>query len=122
MSWSFPWASSFGTDFNDDYPVSMTENQQRSGAVEYTFRIQGWRPGPDGSTESPAGTEWATDTRGQPGMSAFALDDGAVYHPYSAYAPGLDGLCGAYQWLDRAPLGRNETGFRWGRHEENESE
>src|SRR5437762_7101540 len=49
-------------------------------------------------------------TRERPGMSAFALEDGVVYHAYSAYARGLDGLWGIYQWLDRAPKGRNETG------------
>ena len=43
-------------------------------------------------------------------MSAFALEDGVVYHTYSAYARGLDALWGMYQWLDRAPMGRNETG------------
>src|SRR5262249_53899131 len=43
-----------------------------------------------------------------PGMSAFALSDGVVHHTYSAYARGLDALWGAYQWLDRAPFGRNE--------------
>ena len=68
------------------------------------------------------GTDVATYTREQPGMSAFALENGAVYHTYSAYARGLDGLWGAYQWLDRAPLGRNETGFWWRRHDEYESE
>ena len=66
--------------------------------------------------------DWATYTREQPGMSAFALENGAVYHTYSAYARGLDGLWGAYQWLDRTPLGRNETGFWWRRHDEYESE
>ena len=45
----------------------------------------------------------ATYTRERPGMSAFALEDGVVYHTYSAYARGLDGLWGMYQWLDRAP-------------------
>jgi predicted dithiol-disulfide oxidoreductase (DUF899 family) len=122
MGWSFPWASSFGSDFNYDFHVSMTEEQQQSGAVEYNFRIQDWRPGPDAGEESPVGTDLATYTREQPGMSAFALENGAVYHTYSAYARGLDGLWGAYQWLDRAPLGRNETGFWWRRHDEYESE
>jgi predicted dithiol-disulfide oxidoreductase (DUF899 family) len=53
-------------------------------------------------------------------MSAFALDDGAIYHTYSAYSRGLDGLWGMYQWLDRAPLGRNEDtgGLWWRRHDE----
>jgi predicted dithiol-disulfide oxidoreductase (DUF899 family) len=64
------------------------------------------------------GTDVATYTRERPGMSALVLDDGVVYHTYSAYARGLDGLWGAYQWLDRAPRGRNETGFWWRRHDE----
>ena len=51
-------------------------------------------------------------------MSAFALEDGVVYHTYSTYARGLDGLWGMYQWLDRAPKGRNETGLWWRRHDE----
>ena len=42
-------------------------------------------------------------------MSAFTLEDRVVYHTYSSYARGLDGLWGMYQWLDRAPLGRNEA-------------
>ena len=56
------------------------------------------------------GTDVATYMRERPGMSAFVLEDGVVYHTYSAYARGLDGLWGMYQWLDRAPKGRNETG------------
>jgi predicted dithiol-disulfide oxidoreductase (DUF899 family) len=51
-------------------------------------------------------------------VSAFALDDGVVYHTYSAYERGVDGLWSMYQWLDRAPLGRNESGFWWRRHDE----
>src|SRR5919109_1376421 len=72
MGWTFPWASSYGSDFNDE----------------------------------------------RPGVSAFAIEDGALYHTYSAYARGLDGLWGMYQWLDRAPLGRNEQGVWWRRHDE----
>jgi len=68
-----------------------------------------------------AGTDWATFTREAPGMSAFALEDGVVYHTYSAFARGLDGLWGVYQWLDRAPLGRNESGFWMRRHDEYEA-
>jgi predicted dithiol-disulfide oxidoreductase (DUF899 family) len=64
------------------------------------------------------GTDAPTYTRDRPGMSAFVLKDGAVYHTYSTYARGLDGLWGAYQWLDRAPLGRNEAGIWWRRHDE----
>ena len=67
------------------------------------------------------GIDAATYVRERPGMSAFALEDGGgVYHTYSTYARGLDGLWGMYQWLDRAPKGRNEagTGMWWRRHDE----
>jgi len=127
MDWTFPWASSFGSEFNYDFNTSVTEEQQRSGFVEYNYRTSDIRPQLEAGKEGPldefaagAGTDWATFTREAPGMSAFALDDGVVYHTYSAYARGLDALWGMYQWLDRAPLGRNETGpgiwFR--RHDE----
>ena len=65
-----------------------------------------------------SGTDAATYTREAPGMSAFALEDGNVYHAYSAYARGLDGLWSMYQWLDRAPKGRNETDLWFRRHDE----
>jgi predicted dithiol-disulfide oxidoreductase (DUF899 family) len=58
----------------------------------------------------PMSGDWATCRRESPGMSAFALEDGVVYHTYSAYARGLDGLWGMYHWRDRAPRGHNETG------------
>jgi predicted dithiol-disulfide oxidoreductase (DUF899 family) len=122
MGWSFPWASSFETDFNDDFAVRITEAQQRKGGAEYNFqREESWVPGDgEGPTEFAAmtGTDVATYVRERPGMSAFVRDDGAVYHTYSAYARGLDGLWGMYQWLDRAPLGRNETGLWFRRHDE----
>ena len=63
------------------------------------------------------GTDVATYTRDRPGISAFALQDGDVYHTYSAYSRGMDGLWGMYQWLDRAPLGRNEQGVWWRHHD-----
>jgi hypothetical protein len=66
------------------------------------------------------GTDVATFTRERPGLSKFVLEDGVVYHTYSAYARGLDGLWGMYQWLDRAPKGRNETGVWWRWHDEYE--
>ncbi len=66
------------------------------------------------------GTDVATYTRDRPGMSAFVLEDGVVYHTYSTYSRGLDGLWGMYQWLDRAPKGRNEKGVWWRRHDEYE--
>ena len=115
MGWSFPWASASGSDFNADFGVYMTPEQERSGGFEYNFRSSpAWSPpehlrGPFDAWAATTGTDWATYTRERPGMSAFALDDGVVYHTYSAYARGLDGLWGMYQWLDRAPLGRNEA-------------
>jgi predicted dithiol-disulfide oxidoreductase (DUF899 family) len=123
MGWSFPWASSHGSDFNYDFHAAVTEEQQRSGAVEYNFREIDMRPDPATSgagfdSASPVGTDWATYSRELPGMSAFALEEGIVYHTYSAYARGLDGLWGVYQWLDRAPRGRNEEGFWFRRHDE----
>jgi predicted dithiol-disulfide oxidoreductase (DUF899 family) len=67
------------------------------------------------------GTDPATYTRDRPGLSAFVLEDGVVYHTYSTYARGVDGIWGMYQWLDRAPKGRNETGVWWKRHDEYET-
>jgi predicted dithiol-disulfide oxidoreductase (DUF899 family) len=123
MGWSFPWASSFASDFNDDYNVRITEEQQRQGGAEYNYRRESaWLlhdiEGPVAQMAAMSGTDPATYLRERPGVSAFVLDGGAVYHTYSAYARGLDGLWGMYQWLDRAPLGRNETGVWWRRHDE----
>ncbi|MDQ3954556.1 MAG: DUF899 domain-containing protein [Actinomycetota bacterium] len=116
MGWGFPWASSFDSDFNYDFQAAHTEEQQQSGEVEYNFRTMDVRPSLEAGKERPfaewaatTGTDWATYTRETPGMSVFALDDGVVYHTYSAYARGVDSLWGMYQWLDRAPRGRNET-------------
>jgi predicted dithiol-disulfide oxidoreductase (DUF899 family) len=121
MGWSFPWASAFATDFNRDFFVGQTEEEQRTGGVEYNFRPS--KPPTPIAVDSPyakfaamAGTDWPTFTRERPGLSAFTLEDGVVYHTYSAYARGLDGLWGMYQWLDRAPLGRNEGARPWWRH------
>jgi hypothetical protein len=98
--WSFPWASSFGSDFNYDFNVSFTEEQQQSGAVEYNFHTMDTRRDlGDQQTLAVFGTDAATTTREAPGISAFALEDGVVYHTYSAYTRGLDGLWGMYQWL-----------------------
>lgn len=127
MGWAFPWASSHGSDFNFDFGASFTEDQQRKG-IEYNYvrepAMQApsipTRTAPDtpstGATMS--GTDTATYARERPGMSAFVIEDGVVYHTYSAYARGLDGLWGAYQWLDRAPRGRNEPNYWWRRHDE----
>jgi len=133
LGWTFPWASSFESDFNFDFAVGITEMQQREGGAEYNYRREaaaspaGTPDGPSTrfGSESPVGrfarscgTDPATYLRERPGMSAFVLDDDNVYHTYSTYARGLDGLWGAYQWLDRAPLGRNESGIWWRRHDE----
>jgi predicted dithiol-disulfide oxidoreductase (DUF899 family) len=126
MVWTFPWASSFGSNFNSDFSVSFTEEQQRQTGIEYNYRREKaflWRPGQEGgsarsqSRAAMCGTDTATYRRDRAGMSAFALE-GVVYHTYSTYARGLDGRWGMYQWLDRAPKGRNETGVWRLRHDE----
>jgi len=120
MGWTFPWASSFGGDFNFDFSVQLTEEQQRKGGAQYNFeREKVWNPEESEGVVTFAkmsGTDPATYVRERPGMSAFALQDGVVYHTYSAYARGLDALWGMYPWLDRAPKGRNEDDSVWWRH------
>ena len=139
MGWSFPWASSAGSTFNTDFAVALTPEQQRAGGFEYNYRreppmpelaaeplagsiVQTWKlrgeEGPVAQIAASTGTDVATYTRDRPGISAFVLEDGAVYHTYSSYARGLDSLWGMYQWLDRAPKGRNEDGIWWRRHDE----
>jgi predicted dithiol-disulfide oxidoreductase (DUF899 family) len=127
MGWSFPWASSFGSEFNFDFAASFTEEQLLRDGTEYNFQrrsAEAWKPvleaeeGPVAENAVATGTDPASYLREAPGMSAFALDDGVVYHTYSAYARGLDVLWGMYQWLDRAPLGRNESGIWFRRHDE----
>ena len=128
MGWTFPWASALNSDFNPDFNVYFTEEEQREGRSSTTIGARSrWRPSkeddmksriaPDGGhvRRTLTGTDVGTYTRERPGMSAFALEDGVVYHTYSAFARGLDGLWGMYQWLDRAPKGRNEKDF-WIRH------
>jgi predicted dithiol-disulfide oxidoreductase (DUF899 family) len=122
MGWTFPWASSHDSDFNFDFNVSITQEQQRQGGFEYNYQrgtplqLRG-EGGPVAEIAATTGTDAATFMRQRPGMSAFVLEDGVVYHTYSAYARGLDGLWGMYQWLDRAPRGRNETGVWWRHHD-----
>jgi predicted dithiol-disulfide oxidoreductase (DUF899 family) len=135
MGWTFPWASSDGGDFNFDFSVGFTPKQQRDGAIEYNYRREApageplagktvgeWPllgdEGPVAQIAAMTGTDVPTYTRERPGLSAFVLEDGIVYHTYSTYSRGLDGLWGMYQWLDRAPMGRNETGVWWRRHDE----
>jgi predicted dithiol-disulfide oxidoreductase (DUF899 family) len=125
LGWTFPWASSFNGDFNFDFNVSFTEEQQRKGEIEYNYERGGHAM--DATTQIPepvvriaesCGTDVPTYSRDRPGLSTFVLQNGAVYHTYSTFARGLDGLWGMYQWLDRAPLGRNETGVWWRRNDE----
>lgn len=131
MGWTFPWASSAGSDFNADFNVWFSPEQQRDG-IDYNYRREApmagpvagqsmqrrGEAGPVAQIAATTGTDVATYTRDRPGMSAFVLEDGVVYHTYSTYARGLDGLWGMYQWLDRAPRGRNENGVWWRRHDE----
>lgn len=132
MGWNFPWASSFESNFNFDFGVSFNKEQQQEGII-YNFRQE--KPvsvqdqdstsipsknTSDGSAlgANMAGTDIATYGRERPGMSAFIKEDDKIYRTYSAYARGLDALWNAYQWLDRAPKGRNEDGYWWQRHDE----
>ena len=115
--------------------MGFTEAQQREGGIEYNYRreepareplagktAQEWKSrdseGPVAEIAAMTGTDVATYTRDRPGMSAFVLEDGVVYHTYSTYSRGVDAIWSAYPWLDRAPKGRNETGYWWRRHDE----
>ncbi len=134
MGWTFPWASSFASEFNADFNVWFTEEQQSRGEIVYNFRrepaqkpqagetLSQWKlrgsSGPVAELAATTGTDAATYTRDRPGLSAFVLEDGVIHHTYSSYARGLDGVWGMYQWLDRAPKGRNEQGVWWRRHDE----
>jgi len=135
MGWTFPWASSWRNDFNADFNIWFSAQQQREGKIEYNYNREA--PVPTALTEktvSPwktdiapnavdqiaamVGTDAVTYTRDRPGLSTFVWEDGVVYHTYSCYSRGLDSLWSMYQWLDRAPKGRNETGVWWRRHDE----
>jgi predicted dithiol-disulfide oxidoreductase (DUF899 family) len=94
MGWSFRWVSSLESDFNFDFGVSFTE-EQRSQGGEYNYR----------QIEKPA--------EEMPGLSAFALEEGVVYHTYSCYGRGLDAINSAYQLLDLCPKGRDEGDLPW---------
>lgn len=124
MGWRFPWASSAPSDFNADFNVWFSEEQQRLGGIDYNYRREPplvRHPGEEGGRagcHAMCGIDRATFLRERPGMSAFILDEGVVHHTYSTYARGVDGIWGLYPWLDRAPKGRNETGVWWKRHDE----
>ncbi len=124
MGWSFPWASSGGSDFNFDFNVSFTQQQQRDGDIEYNYERAGhaldMEPAPEPVVKfaSMCGVDAPTYGRDRPGVSAFVMEEGIVYHTYSTYTRGVDGLWSMYQWLDRAPKGRNEQAPRFRRHDE----
>jgi predicted dithiol-disulfide oxidoreductase (DUF899 family) len=125
MGWQFPWASASTTDFNFDFNVSFTEEQQRAGDIEYNFARNehamdqtGAPPPIVAEIANGVGVDVPTYTRDRPGVSTFVLEGGVVYHTYSTYARGLDGVWNMYQWLDRAPKGRNEQGIWWKRRDE----
>lgn len=101
LGWSFPWASSAPSDFNYDLNVSFTPELVAAGQT-YNFR-------PLKETLSDP----ASPPSDMHGMSAFATQDGAVFHTYSTYARGVDAIWNMWQWLDRAPGGRNEGDMSW---------
>jgi predicted dithiol-disulfide oxidoreductase (DUF899 family) len=129
MGWRFPWVSSHDSDFNFDFGVSFTREQLREG-IEYNFRAipgEALAPlleadsGPVADQAVATGTDPAGYITEMHGLSAFALEDGAVHHTYSTYARGAEVLMYFYPLLDRAPKGRNEPDFWIRRHDEYES-
>ena len=101
MGWQFPWVSSQGTDFNFDFDVSQTEEQLAAF-------LDADLPPVVAQLAAACGTDLAGYLAEGPGLSAFALSDGVVYHTYSTYARGLEIMLGFYPLLDRVPKGRNE--------------
>jgi predicted dithiol-disulfide oxidoreductase (DUF899 family) len=97
MGWRFKWVSSFGSDFNQDYQVSVSPAEKAGGGVYYNYELI---------------KEFPSDER--PGASVFCKNDaGEVFHTYSTYGRGLDMFLGAYHFLDIAPKGRDEDGLAW---------
>jgi predicted dithiol-disulfide oxidoreductase (DUF899 family) len=91
MGWRFKWVSSHNNEFNFDYHVSASENDQAKGKMYYNYET----------------SELVSDEL--PGLSVFYKDEnGDVFHTYSTYARGLDILVGAYNFLDLVPKGRDE--------------
>jgi len=109
MGWGVPYVSSLGGDFNFDFGVAYTEEEIANGAEQHAPQLGSLRHDFPKYEGVPSASDRPTDAAG---MSAFALEDGVVYHTYSAYARGVDALWGMFQWLDRAPNGRNESD-RW---------
>ena len=99
MRWTFPWYSSFGTDFNYDFHVTIDPSK---APVEYNFR--------DAKELEETGAGWMSDgeSREQPGHSVFLRVDDEIFHTYSSYARGAEWFGGSYAALDLTPLGRQE--------------
>ena len=103
MGWRFPWASSHASDFNHDFGVSFTPEEQATGAIHYNY---GW-------------CDFAAEE--MPGISVFWRDDAdQVFHTYSTYGRGVEVMMGAYRMMDLTTLGRNERDvphkMEWVRH------
>jgi len=107
MGWDLPWVSSFGTDFNYDFHVTL---DRARGSIEYNFAP---------AAELVKARKLWTESGDLPGLSVFLRDGDALYHTYSTYQRGLDLLLNTYNLLDLTPLGRQEEGGRaqgWVRH------
>ena len=96
--WNQPWVSSSGSDFNYDFHVTLDEDV---APVEYNFRDKA-------ELEKRAGDEPYFRKGEQHGLSVFFRIDGDIYHTYSTYARGCEGLTDAYSLLDTTPYGRQE--------------
>jgi predicted dithiol-disulfide oxidoreductase (DUF899 family) len=122
MGWTFPWVSSANTEFNVDLGFSASVEQTREWL---TPMVEAEMPPIVARNARETGTDVAHYLTESPGVSVFALDDGTVYHTYSAGARGVEFLMSYYAILDRLPKGRHE-GDRWQlwirRHNEYESE
>ena len=105
MGWTFPWVSCANDDFNFDLGFSYTDEQVREFAGPM---LAGDAPSGVASNATASGTDVAGYLTEGPGFSAFADEDGVVYHTYSTQARGLEFLMGYYPILDRAPKGRDE--------------
>ena len=95
--WTFPWYSSYGSDFNYDFHVTLDES---IAPVEYNYRTK--------TEHEDAGMTWFTKGE-QPGTSFFFRDGDRIFHTYSTYARGAEQLGGSYYWLDLTALGRQEN-------------
>ena len=96
QSWSFPWYSSFGSDFNYDFHVTNDEN---IAAVEYNFRDK---------AELEAAKVPNAVSGEEHGLSVFFRIEDDVFHTYSVYARGTEALIGARALLDMTPYGRQQ--------------